>query len=69
MSDVDDPDIEEVEAPAKAVLQRNNIEGLGTFLFQMHSKHFNSVLYAQEETLLQFYEHLVRSSSCSHTYL
>ncbi|KAL3775489.1 hypothetical protein HJC23_013540 [Cyclotella cryptica] len=72
MSDIEDTDIETKVAPAKVVThqlssdeiapqtsQKSDIDGLGKFLFQMHSLHYTALLFAQEETMLQFYEHVV----------
>ncbi|KAL7474610.1 hypothetical protein ACHAW6_000577 [Cyclotella cf. meneghiniana] len=53
--DAEDP---VVIQPTKAAL-RGDIDGLGRFLFQMHSIHYVPILFAEEETTLQFYEHVV----------
>lgn len=44
--------------PTKAALC-GDIDGIGKFLFQMHSVHYAPPLFAKEETSLQFYEHVV----------
>jgi hypothetical protein len=49
-----------VVKPTKAAL-RGDIDGLGKFLFQMHSVHYVPILFAKEEVTLQFYEHVVSS--------
>ena len=33
-------------------------DGLGNLLFHMHSVHLKPILFAKEETSLQFYEHV-----------
>ena len=34
------------------------VDSLGNLLFHMHSVHFKPILFAKEETSLQFYEHV-----------
>ncbi|KAL7513670.1 hypothetical protein ACHAXN_010922 [Cyclotella atomus] len=63
MKDVTPTEIDE-ENPAaiKPILKpeiRGDIEGLGRFLFQMHSVHYVPILFFREETTLQFYEQVV----------
>ena len=42
------------------------IDGLGNLLFRMHSVHLKPILFAKEETSLQFYEHV---GKCFYFYL
>lgn len=48
------------EIAPKETSQTREVNGLGMFLFQMHSLHYRVLLFAQEEMLLQFYDHLQR---------
>lgn len=36
----------------------SRVDGLGNLLFHMHSVHLKPILFAKEETSLQFYEHV-----------
>jgi hypothetical protein len=54
----DDEESPVVYKPARPEL-RGDIEGLGKFLFQLHSVHYVPILFFQEETTLQFYEQVV----------
>ena len=41
-----------------AMLASHAADGLGNLLYQVHSKHFTSIIFHEEETNLQFYEHV-----------
>ena len=55
-SDVSGSIDNDVEVNSAKVNSRE--DGLGNLLFHMHSVHINSILFAKEETSLQFYEHV-----------
>jgi hypothetical protein len=60
MTSTSDEESAAVIKPTKSAV-RGNIDGLGKFLFQMHSSHYSQLTCAKEKVTLQFYEHVVRS--------